>query len=160
MIGLLFAVACATDPAPVAPTTAVTAAGPKAPTVPTLLGDVPGVTFVGVWTSPGCEGRTYARNLLFARDNSYAGVDLISPCPPDKQCMWSGIVGYAGIWKQEGNKLQLREIGSPTVPGSPHPTEVISTFDGTLMENGCTYTKGITVPAGMTENEVRPVIPG
>jgi hypothetical protein len=168
VISLLLLFACTADPvapSPAAPDPASTAgasagaSGPKAPTVPTLLGDVPGVAFVGDWTSPGCAGRTFARNLRFESDNSYAGVDLVSPCPPDTECVWSGLVGYAGIWKQEGNKLQLREIGAPTAPGSPHPTEVISTFDGTLMENGCTYTKGLAVPPGMTEEQVRPRIP-
>lgn len=145
---------------PADPSVPAGANAPKPPTVPTLLGDVPGVMFVGDWTSPGCEGRAYPRNLHFRNDNSYAGIDLVSPCPPDTQCVWSGMVGYAGIWKQEGNKLLLREIGAPTEPGSPHPTEIISTFDGTLMENGCTYTRGLTVPPGLTEDKVRPQIPG
>ncbi len=167
---LLFALACATDPAPpssvsgtpvtaASPVPAVPAVPPGAPTVPTLLGDVPGVAFLGDWTSPGCEGRAYARNLRFEKEGDYAGIDLVSPCPPDAQCMWSGIVGFAGIWKQEGNKLLLREIGAPTAAGSPHPTEVISTVDGTLVENGCTYTRGLTVPPGQTEEQVRPKIP-
>ncbi|MDP2315547.1 MAG: hypothetical protein Q8P41_21795 [Pseudomonadota bacterium] len=158
---LLLALACATDPAPPPTTIAGTGIpiGTDVPMVPTMLGEVPGVAFTGDWTSTGCAGRSFARNLRFENDNSYAGIDLVSPCPLNTQCVWSGIVGYAGIWKQEGNKLLLREIGAPTAPGSPHPTEVTSTVDGTLMENGCTYTRGLTVPDGLTEDQVRPNIP-
>ncbi len=162
---LLLALACATDPTTPAPTALEVATSGAArpavdvPTVPTMLGDTPGVAFLGDWTSAPCEGRAFSRNLRFEKENAYAGRDLVSPCPPGTECVWSGIVAYAGIWKQEGNKLYLREIGSPTAAGSPHPTEVISTVDGTLLENGCTYTRGLTVPDGSTEDQARPRVP-
>jgi len=159
----LLALACASDPPPPTALEAATS-GPArpaidVPTVPTMLGDVPGVAFLGDWTSAPCAGRAFSRNLRFEKENTYAGLDLVSPCPPNAQCAWSGMVAYAGLWKQEGNKLYLREIGSPTAAGSPHPTEVISTVDGTLLENGCTYTRGLTVPEGSSEDEVRPRVP-
>jgi hypothetical protein len=69
-------------------------------------------------------------------------------------------VASAGIWKQEGNKVLLREIGAPIERGSPHPTEIEATKEGKLVENGCEYTRGLTVPPGYTEDQVRPHIPG
>jgi hypothetical protein len=165
--------ACATStpdaPAPVAAPAAPSTPPPAAPDAPpsaenpasvsTLLGRTPGVHFVGDWTSPPCGGRGYARNLHFDVDQGYAGVDLVSPCPVGTTCAWSGLIGYAGLWAQEGDKLKLREIGGATTPGSPHPTEFISTVEGNLVENGCTYTTGLTVPPGYTEDKVRPKVP-
>ncbi len=149
---LLFS--CATDaaPAPAAPPPPVE--GPKAQT---LLGEVVGVAFVGDWTSDPCPGRTYARNIYFGPDNSWAAVDLVSPCPVGKQCMWSGLVGYNGIWKQQNSTdLALREIGAPIQSGSPHPTLIQLNPKGELFEGACTYRKGLTVPPGYTEDQVRP----
>ena len=157
---LLF-LACAAETPPPAPPAEAAPASPPAPaTVPTLLGDAPGVAFVGNWTSPSCGGRAYARNIHFEADQGYAGIDLVSPCPKGTTCVWSGIVGYAGIWKQEGTKLLLREIGAPIQQGGPHPTQFEATADGKLVENGCLYTSGLTVPEGYTEDEVTPKIPG
>lgn len=133
---------------------------PATSTVPTLLGDAPGVRFLGNWTSPSCGGRGYARNLRFEAEQAYAGIDLVSPCPKGTTCVWSGMTGFAGIWKQEGTKLLLREMGGGTATGGPHPTEVESTADGKLVENGCLYTAGLTVPPGYTEEEVTPRVPG
>lgn len=170
---LLLACAASTpEPAPATPATPAPAApasgepaptsaapGPGDPTVPTLLGDVKGVAFVGDWTSPSCGGRAYARNIHFDAENSYAGIDLVSPCPTGTTCVWSGMIAYAGIWVQEGDRLKLREIGGPTGPGSPHPTEFTATVEGSLVENGCAYSRGLTVPAGYEEDRVRPKIP-
>lgn len=169
--------ACASDPPPPSPLTAGDGApvgngapaGDGAPAAPipadapkvdTMLGKVPGVKYIGEWTSTGCEGRTYARNLVFYEYGEYAGVDLVAPCPPGVPCAWSGLVAFAGIWKQDGTKLLLREIGAPTAPGSPHPTEVQATTEGKLVENGCEYSPGLTVPPGYTQDQVRPRVPG
>lgn len=131
-------------------------AGPK---VETLLGTATGVAFVGDWTSTGCPGRTYARNLRFEPDQRWQAIDLVSPCPPGTECLWSGLTTYGGIWVQKGTDLHLREVGGYTQPGSPHPTLVNATTEGTLVENGCSYGKGLTVPSGYTEEQVRPVVP-
>lgn len=155
---LALAVACGAEPppAPAAPPPAPDAA----PKVDTMLGQVTGVTYLGDWTSAGCEGRTYARNLTFFENGEYAAVDLVAPCPPDTSCAWSGLVAYAGLWRQDGTKLLLREIGAPIAAGSPHPTEVQANFEGQLVENGCTYSRGLTVAPGYTEDRVRPRLPG
>jgi hypothetical protein len=125
-----------------------------------MLGKVPGVQYEGSWTSAGCASRTFARNITLWSDGEYAGIDLISPCPAGTTCAWSGLVTYAGIWKQEGDTLQLREIGAPFKPGAPHPTEFRATTDGKLVENDCFYEKGLTTPAGYTPDQVLPRLPG
>lgn len=132
---------------------------PTAPTVQTMLGEATGIHFLGDWTAAACGGRGYARNLRFEEDGTYAGVDLVSPCPPDVACMWSGLVGYSGVWVQEGPKLHLREIGGGAQQGAAHPTEVTANEAGQLVENGCIYTAGLTVPTGYTEDRVRPKVP-
>lgn len=125
-----------------------------------MLGEVTGIVFTGDWTSTGCESRSYARNLYIGSNHTYAGVDLISPCPVGTECVWSGIVGFAGVWKQDDRKLLLREIGAPIDKGSPHPTEVVADTKGNLVENGCAYQQGLTVPPGYTEDQVKPRPPG
>ena len=149
----------AATPAPVP----ATAGAPDIPTdqkVPTLFGDVSGVSFVGDWTSPPCGGRNYARNVHFDSDQHYAVVDMVSPCPPGTSCIWSGLTGFSGIWAQEGTKLRVQEIGSgPPSPGGPHPVLFEATADGKLVENGCFYTKGLTVPPGYEEERVKPKVP-
>ena len=130
------------------------------PTVPTMLGEIPGVEFLGDWTSPGCPGRSYARNIRFEDYGNYAAVDLVAPCPPGQDCGWTGMVGFAGIWKREGDRLELREMGGNSQPGGPHPTRFQSTTEGYLVENGCQYQRGLTVPPGYDEVVVRPRVPG
>lgn len=151
MILALFA--CSAEPLP-------PALPPDVPKVETLLGEAPGIVFTGEWTSKDCPGRTYPRNLVILEDHTYAAIDLLSPCPPGATCAWSGMVGFAGIWKQEGTKVLLREIGGPIEQGSPHPTEIIAREDGRLEENQCPYDRGLTVPDGYTEEQVRPKVPG
>lgn len=130
-----------------------------APKVQTLLGEAKGIHFLGDWTGAACGGRGYARNLRFEEDGTYAGVDLVSPCPPGASCVWSGLVGFTGVWKQEGEKLHLREIGGGADQGAAHPTEVTANEAGQLVENGCIYTLGLTIPEGYTEDRVRPKVP-
>lgn len=125
----------------------------------TLLGKVEGVKFVGDWTSPPCGGRTYARNLHFDADQHYAAIDLVEPCPPGTECVWSGMVGFQGLWALEGKVIKVREIGMVAAQaGGPHPVKFEATEDGKLVENGCFYTQGLTVPPGYTEERVRPEI--
>lgn len=154
MLFLLLPFACSEEPAAPPPPP------PDAPKVETMLGEVPGIQYIGEWTSKDCPGRTYPRNIVIREDHTYAGVDLVAPCPKGTPCVWSGLVGFAGIWKQEGTRLLLREIGGPIEKGSPHPTEFTATMDGHLEENGCKYDRGLFVPPGYSEDEVRPKVPG
>lgn len=148
---ILLMLAC--DPPPPPPPVE----GPK---VQTLLGEASGVDFSGDWTSPNCGGRAYARNIRFESDNTYAGLDLVSPCAPGTQCVWSGMVGYAGTWGISDPKvLQLMEMGAPAGPGSPHPSRFTADKDGNLIESTCVYTRGLTIPPGYTKEQVTPRVP-
>lgn len=153
---MLLLLACAAE----VPSATPPPAPAGAPQVDTLLGKAPGVVFTGVWTNKDCPGRNYPRNLYIDEEGEYAGLDLVSPCPKGTACMWSGMVGFAGTWRQDGDRLVFREIGAPGQKGSPHPTEVRADFSGHLVENDCLYDKGLTVPDGYTEDEVKPRLPG
>lgn len=136
-------------------------AAPKeeGPKVNTLLGDASGVAFEGNWTSPGCQSRSYARNIRFEADHSYAGLDLVSPCPPGTACVWSGMVAFTGFWSiKDSKELILKELGGGG-PGSPHPTLFTADMEGNLVEGGCKYQRGLTVPAGYREDQVVPQVP-
>lgn len=162
MIVSLWMLACASEPVvapappPVPPPSTIPADMPR---VETLLGDAPGIHFVGDWTSTGCEGRSYARNIRFESENTWAAIDLVSPCPTGTTCSWSGLVTFSGIWKIQGQELLTREVGGTTQTGGPHPTKFVATKDGKLVENGCTYETGLTVPEGYEKDRVTPKIP-
>lgn len=152
---LLVAWACSTPEPPPPPPIPEGAS-----TVPTLLGEVAGVAFVGDWTSGPCSGRSYARNVHFDSDQHFAVVDIVDPCEPGTECVWSGLTTFSGLWAVDGTRLKVREIGAvAATPGGPHPVLFESTTDGKLVENGCTYEKGLTVPEGYTAERVRPVVP-
>jgi hypothetical protein len=162
MLLLLAGCAAQPPPAPAEPARrsvpASEGATPTDATSPTLLGEVQGIAIVGDWTSGACGGRTYARNISFASDQHYAAVDLVSPCPPDVACVWSGITAFAGLWELQGKKLRVQEVGVPATPGGPRPVFFEATADGKLVENGCLYEKGLTVPPGYEEATVRPAV--
>lgn len=151
MLLLLPLLACAQPPAE-APKPA-----PAGPSVPTLLGEAHGVAYLGDWTSKDCTARTFARNIRFEDDGTYAAVDLVSPCPVGTQCAWSGIVAYQGIYQQQSETLELRDIGGTPAAG-PHPTSFRADDAGHLVEGGCTYEKGLTVPEGYDAAKVTPAI--
>lgn len=125
------------------------------PTVSTLLGDAPGITYLGQWTSKACPTRAFARNILFEDDGNYAAADLISPCPVGTQCAWSGISLYQGIWSQQGETIETRDMGGTAAAG-PHPTSFRANDRSQLVEGGCTYDRGLTVPDGYTPESVTP----
>lgn len=140
--------ACASEPPAPAPPI-------KGPIVHTLLGDAPGVEFTGDWTSPACGGRQFARNIHFDADGAYAAIDLMSPCPVGTQCLTSGLMAYEGIWSIKDDALELRDMGGTSAPG-PHPTSFRADDKGQLVESGCPYTKGLTVPDGYEAAKVTP----
>lgn len=151
-LGLFGLAACASEP-PAAPA----APPPKGPIVHTLLGDGPGIEVAGDWTSPACGGRAFARNLHFDADGAYAAIDLMSPCPVGTECVSSGLVAYEGIWAIEDHTLQLRDMGGTAAPG-PHPTSFRGDDQGRIVEGGCPYTKGLTVPEGYDPAKVTPKV--
>ncbi len=162
MVLFLFAACTAPGPfapppePPRAPVPAVDGAVPTTVTTPTIFGEVEGIALLGDWTSGPCGGRIYARNISFGSDQRYAAIDLVSPCPDGTTCIWSGMTGFGGLWELQGKKVRVREFGVGDVPGGPRPMYFEATADGKLVENGCLYDKGLTVPPGYTEADVRP----
>ncbi len=88
---------------------------PAAPSGPvataTTLGSPPPAAdrarWLGQWTSAACGMRTYERWLDLAADGSATGSDRVSPCPPGRTCVWSGILPWAGTWQVAGEAVTL-----------------------------------------------------
>lgn len=64
--------------------------------------------FVGNWTSPSCGERKYERQLFLYKNKKLKIRDLVSPCPPDKKCVWSGIHTFNGAWKPAGDNIKVK----------------------------------------------------
>ncbi|HTJ81103.1 MAG TPA: hypothetical protein VL400_05245, partial [Polyangiaceae bacterium] len=73
---------------------------------------------------PSCGSkRTYAREITFADGGTWTARDLVSPCPKDAKCVWSGIVERKGTSKLEGTTVTLTaEAGTDRQAGAPFPT--------------------------------------
>jgi hypothetical protein len=126
---------------PTAPPTATAAPEPTASSAPPSA-PAP-TTLEGTFTSPSCDKRTYAREITFSKDGKFGAQDLVSPCPPNARCVWSGIVARAGTFTLTGKTVTLTVTeGADAKPGSPLP--VTLTFEGgTLSESSggatCAY---------------------
>ena len=70
---------------------------------------------IGTWSSPSCGDRTYARTIQFDTSDNFHAQDLVSPCPPDVVCIWSGIVYTEGRYQVAGEKVRL--VTDTTNPG-------------------------------------------
>lgn len=146
----------ATPPAPSATTPAPSTTQTPAPTTSGSAGTPAPSSgsdrLLGIWTSPSCGARTYARTLQFDRGSAFEAQDLVSPCPPKVQCIWSGIVGNKGTYAVEGSTIRL----TVTQPGAntkaqPLPTTlgVDPTTSAPVEMAGatkCVYAKGAPVP--------------
>ena len=64
-------------------------------------------SFVGNWESPHCGNRAHKRQLHLRKDHRFEGRDHLSPCPPEKKCIWSGIVHFEGSWSRHGDTIEL-----------------------------------------------------
>jgi hypothetical protein len=81
---------------------------------------------IGSWVSPSCGDRTYARRIRFELNSSFAAQDLVSPCPPDVVCIWSGIVYTDGRYLITGDTIKL--IASDT-----HTGPIVKSFPEELL---------------------------
>lgn len=81
------------------------------------------VSFTGTWSSDSCGERTYARQVELETGGSYTGMDLVSPCPPNARCAWSGVVTFAGSWRQDGAVVVLgeNEVSEPATGAKARP---------------------------------------
>jgi hypothetical protein len=96
------------------------------------------------WASPACEGRDYERQISFDADR-FAAVDLVAPCPPGTQCVWSGIIDRKGSWSLDRKQLRLLPdtdaSQSPQASKFPLPQHLWLGAEGTLTEDdgACPY---------------------
>lgn len=112
-----------TAPATTAP---ATAASPPATTTSPATIAAPGTgtsppSILGAWVSPSCGERTYPRHIEFASDGTFHSEDLVSPCPPNVVCVWSGIVHRKGTYTLAAGKITLTVEGAPGAQGKPLP---------------------------------------
>lgn len=103
------------EPSPTAAPAAASASAPVA---------APSPGWEGEWTSPSCGKRQYERRLTIAAGHTFRAEDRVSPCPPNVQCIWSGIVVRAGDWTSRGLTLSLHQ-GVAMKGGEPLPAELI-----------------------------------
>jgi hypothetical protein len=119
----------------------------------TLLGALDGVVFSGDWTSPSCGGRGFPRNIRFEEvQRRWALVDLVSPCPAGTQCAWTGLQRSEGTWEHDTSRIYPKALGA-----GKQPKAFTATTNGRLVESGCVYVRGLSVPDGYTPEQVRPV---
>jgi hypothetical protein len=109
----------------------LSACGPSGEEISPVTGDTEALSgapesLIGSWRSPSCEKRTYERKLQFDKSESFEAQDLVSPCPPDVVCFWSGVVHRAGTYAvvDEKIKLVVREPRTSSL-GQPFPTELV-----------------------------------
>lgn len=131
------------------------APAPSAATVPApaeVAAALP--TVHGAWASPSCGERTWTRALRLEPDGTWVGRDLVSPCPPDVACVWSGIVERKGTWTQSplGAVLDPGADAPATAPGGerfPSRVQVEALAGGSaelLDDFGCRYQPVATLP--------------
>ncbi len=139
---------------PMAPTSAAPTAANGGPATPpasnepqTAPPDGPApISLPGRWTPPKCGDRAYVRNLDLALGGRFKAEDRVSPCPPGKQCFWSGIVHREGNWALEGNKVTLAADKDRLPPNQGSGFPSVLEFPGAeLVEvqgsERCSYTK-------------------
>ncbi len=77
-----------------------------------------------IWSSASCGERGYERRITLREDGTYKGVDLVSPCPPNARCVWSGVIHYSGTWVAEGEDAVLTESEADDGPGLARPARL------------------------------------
>jgi hypothetical protein len=98
--------------------------------------------FAGDWTGEACGERAYPQVLSFSDSGDFTAQDLISPCPKDATCIWSGVVTRKGSWSQQAMTITLTQTGE--TPESPKPAAALPTtltlaHDILKSTNDCAY---------------------
>lgn len=77
----------------------------------------------GAWVSPSCGARTYTRRIDLAIDETFQSTDLVSPCPPNVVCVWSGVVNRKGTFVVGKGTIELtvKDDGGGAGMGQPLP---------------------------------------
>lgn len=84
----------------------------------------PDGSLVGKWMSASCGERTYARLLDLAADGTFDCADMVSPCPPEVICVWSGIVHRRGTYTVADGRITLMVSNDGGLPGRPLPASL------------------------------------
>lgn len=124
----------ATEPTIAAPTAAPSATAPAA-----------GGKLTGTWSSAACgDARKYAREITFHADGRFDATDLVSPCPPDARCVWSGLLNRSGTYATSGSTVKLTTGPASNKAGAPFP-EDLAFEGGVVSENAasarCAYVR-------------------
>lgn len=143
-----------------------TAASEPAPSVQApadVVGMVGMVGMVGTWQSESCGERTWLRAIRLDADGTWAGRDMVSPCPAGASCIWSGVVDHTGTWlslAQPGHiSLSLTSSTPAMAPGSvPAPSTMQITDEGGVVDDaGCAYQPLGALPAATPSPPENPV---
>ncbi|MBN1334980.1 MAG: hypothetical protein JXB39_03365 [Deltaproteobacteria bacterium] len=110
---------------------------PQDPTPPALQAPIqPPATLV----AEPCGVRPWVREIDLEADNyRFTARDLVSPCPPGVQCVWSGIAVRTGTaeWRDGVLVLSCEDSGPP---GVPFPERMAPAGPDALQdEEGCVY---------------------
>lgn len=126
LVPALLGAGCAPSPDPNAPDYGSTTTAPTTGTAtePTGTDASPAVSVVGTWASASCGDRTYPRHIDFAAGGTFSATDLVSPCPPQVVCVWSGIVHRTGRYSVDGDAITLTVSGPGGAPGKPFPASL------------------------------------
>lgn len=132
-----------TEPSGAATVTLPSASASSSASAPT---SDPGANLAGTWQSPSCGARKYARELTLGSDGTFSARDLVSPCPKDASCVWSGIVERKGTYTSSASWLTLTVSDAGKPAGEPLPARILDhASDATLIEDpdhaNCVYTK-------------------
>lgn len=109
-------------PAPTGPATP--APTETAPPTATATTPAPTVDITGTWKSPACGTRKYERQITFAADGTFSATDLVSPCPPNVRCIWSGIVNRSGKYTSAGDTITFTSVEPQNTRGAPFPASL------------------------------------
>ncbi|MEN9785834.1 MAG: hypothetical protein RLZZ299_1098 [Pseudomonadota bacterium] len=125
----------------------------------TWLGAIKGVNIIGEWTSAACPAHGTGRNLNIVTGGRWYAVDLVSPCTPGTECFWSGLTATNGTWTKKDDALLLVQIAAG---GKAPPIRLQSTPKGEIVDadTRCVYVRGVTVPPGYAQADVRALPPG
>jgi hypothetical protein len=138
-VGLLTALVACGQTQPRNGTTVDVPATPSASAAP-ISSQEPDLS--GTWSSATCGKRAYERIIIVTSDGKFTADDRVSPCPPDKQCVWSGIVHRTGTWKRVALTLALfPDDVAGKQAGEPFPSTLAPAGAGIEDDYGCAYVK-------------------
>jgi len=81
---------------------------------------------VGSWENGSCGDREYNRRINFLKSGNFTAIDAVAPCPPDAQCVWSGIIRWSGGFEVDGDviRLTVKPVEGEKMPDTM-PTEFV-----------------------------------